>query len=69
MKKIFVVLLFPTLAILWIVGWVCFVVGKKKEAQPLKNDCLECELYKEAHEKNYVRNRKGLFIKERRGST
>jgi hypothetical protein len=37
-KKIFVVLLFPILAILWIVGWVCFVVGKKKETQHAKSE-------------------------------
>jgi len=30
MKKVLVVLLFPLLAIVWMIGWLCYVVAEEK---------------------------------------
>jgi hypothetical protein len=32
-RKIAVLLVFPIVTALWLLGWVCYVVGERKEAK------------------------------------
>jgi hypothetical protein len=33
MKKILKLLAFPILALLWMIGWICYVVGEREEEE------------------------------------
>jgi len=33
MKKILMVLAFPILTVLWMVGWICYILGEREEEE------------------------------------